>query len=221
MSIKISDLTLRQLMPPSLLQDETVAALCDAFQIEIDQIIPEIINVLFLPRVDELSGVILEHLAWGLNIDADEGWLLADTDAKKRDLIKNAVAIQRNKGTKYAVKKALEVVGLTGTISEWFEYGGDPYWFKIVIDGTQEFTPEQLELLDRYVIRNKNARSWVLVEVLSARQSDMRMALAGVESSVVVLPPLEGDVQNVTITGIYYSGAANFINENIVIPFGG
>lgn len=219
MTTQLSNLDIKQLMPPSIVNDEVVAALCDAFQIELDQIVAEIINILFLPRVDQLSGDILEHLAWGLNIDADEGWLLATDDTKKRDLIKNAVAIQRNKGTKYAVKKALEVVGLTGTISEWFEYGGDPYWFKIIIDGTQVYTPEQLDLLDRFIIKNKNVRSWVLVEVNTELVSDMRHAICAVESSIVMLPPFEGTAQGVTVAGQYFSGAANFIYEKIIIPF--
>ena len=217
MTTQLSNLDIKQLMPPSIVTDEVVAALCDAFQIELDQIVAEIINILFLPRVDQLSGDILEHLAWGLNIDADEGWLLATDDTKKRDLIKNAVAIQRNKGTKYAVKKALEVVGLTGTISEWFEYGGQPYWFKVGIDGTQNFTPEQLNLLDRYIIKNKNTRSWCLV-VVSATQEDRFNVAAGlIESNTVTFyaPPASGNT--VYITGANYYGANQIIAEDIVI----
>lgn len=214
---KLQDITLRQLMPPNLLQDETVAALCDAFQIEISQIIAEIINVLFLPRIDELSGNILEHLAWGLNIDPDEGWLLATTDTKKRDLIKNAVKIQRNKGTKYAVKKALEIVGLTGTISEWFEYNGEPYRFKVEIDGTQDFTPEQLNLLDRYIIKNKNVRSWASVIVTATHADQFNVAAGLIESNVITFyaPPASGE--SVYITGVNYYAANEIMAEDVII----
>lgn len=187
--MQLSNLQLKNLLPPVLLNDETVAGLCDAFQIELDQIVAEIVNILFLPRVDNLSGNILEHLAWGLNIEGDEGWLLADTDVKKRDLIKNAVAIQRNKGTKFAVQKALELVGLSATIEEWYEYGGAPYNFRIIIDGAQSYTPEQLNLLDRYVVKNKNVRSWAETTISSELASDIYVATAAVIDDEVTIYP--------------------------------
>ena len=50
MATQLSNLDIKQLMPPSIVNDEVVAALCDAFQIELDQIVAEIINILFLER---------------------------------------------------------------------------------------------------------------------------------------------------------------------------
>lgn len=197
-------------MPPSIVNDEVVAALCDAFQIELDQIVAEIIKILFLPRVDLLSGDILEHLAWGLNIEADEGWLLATDDTKKRDLIKNAVAIQRNKGTKYAVRKALEVVGLTGTISEWFEYGGEPYWFKIDVEGTDDYSPEKLDLLDRFVIKNKNVRSWASITVRQSINSRFALGVAAVEGVRIDLTCRVLNLQRVAVaTAVYECTTTN------------
>ena len=80
------------------------------------------------------------------------------------------------KGTPYAVKKALELVGLTGVVGEWFEYGGAPYWFRINIDGTQNFTPQQLDLLDYYVIKNKNTRSWCMLIVSTTKNVKLNVA---------------------------------------------
>ena len=40
-------------------------------------------------------------------------------------------------GTKYAVEKALRAVHPASCIEEWFEYGGNPYCFRIICDTTE------------------------------------------------------------------------------------
>lgn len=217
--MQLTDLKLIDLCPSSLKDNPEIIVICQALQPEFDAVDSEIDSVLFIPNLEHQSDDVLEHLAWERKLGSEDGWLLADTHDKKVNLIRNAYEIKRYKGTPYAIEKSLELVGLTGTIQEWFEYGGDPYWFKIIIDGTQVYTPEQLDLLDRFIIKNKNVRSWVLVEVNTELVSDMRHAICAVESSIVMLPPFEGTAQGVTVAGQYFSGAANFIYEKIIIPF--
>ncbi|WP_080081704.1 phage tail protein I, partial [Salmonella enterica] len=51
----------------------------------------------------------------------------------KRELIKQAIELHKYKGTPWAVRRVLEILSLPGTISEWFEYGGKAYFFKVEI----------------------------------------------------------------------------------------
>ena len=89
------------------------------------------LNVLELYDVDKLSSDVLPHLAKQYHITGNEGWLQADTIEKKRTLIKNAIRFHRLRGTKYSIIKALESVGYKSELSEWFEYGGKPFYFKV------------------------------------------------------------------------------------------
>lgn len=109
---------------------------------------------------DKVNESALIHLAEQFHITGNEGWAGCTTEAEKRDLIKNSLNLHRYRGTKYSLVRVLEILGLNGKVSEWFEYGGYPYYFRISIDmndkGFDEFTEQQL--LD-LITANKNVRS--------------------------------------------------------------
>ena len=213
----INEIRLAELLPLSLQSDPEVIAICEAIQPEFDAINSEIGKILFIPNLEAQPSEVLEHLAWERNLDGEDGWLLADTLAKKVNLIRNAYTIQKYKGTPYAVKKALEIVGLAGTVSEWFEYGGQPYWFRIEIDGAQNFTPEQLQLLDLYVIKAKNTRSWAITVISIKHKSRFNVAAGAIESSTITFyaPPASGET--IFLSGSFYGAASEYITEEIRI----
>lgn len=109
---------------------------------------------------DKVEESALVHLAEQFHITGNEGWAGCTTLEEKRDLIKNSLNLHRYRGTKYSLVRVLEILGLNGKVSEWFEYGGRPYYFRISIDmnkkGFDEFTEQQL--LD-LITANKNVRS--------------------------------------------------------------
>ena len=81
-------------------------------------------------RVDELPEEILDILAVDLNIQ----WYDNEADIEcKRSTIKECMHINKYKGTKYAIEKALKSVYDDVRVIEWNEYGGEPYHFKIII----------------------------------------------------------------------------------------
>lgn len=61
--------------------------------------------------VDAVDERLLPVLAWGWHVTDLEGWWLADTPAKRRQLLARAIALHRKKGTPWAVKEALKQVG--------------------------------------------------------------------------------------------------------------
>lgn len=89
------------------------------------------LKVLELYDVDKIPVDVLPHLARQYHITGNEGWIQADTVEKKRTLIKNAIRFHRLRGTKYSIIKALESVGYKAELSEWFEYKGKPFYFKV------------------------------------------------------------------------------------------
>jgi len=60
-------------------------------------------------------------------------------------------------GTKAAVNRMVRDVFSSGSASEWFEYGGDPFHFRIYI--SEDLTTEQVEELQKLLETVSNARS--------------------------------------------------------------
>lgn len=143
------------LLPPPLAGDERFRALGQlAARIsDID------LSPLLVYLVDTVNASALPNLAEQFHI-LGEGWQFARDDDERRRLLKRAIELHRYKGTRWAIEQVLETLDLSGQISEWFEYGGDPYYFKINVDlssrGIDEATFDALvALINEY----KNVRS--------------------------------------------------------------
>jgi hypothetical protein len=74
-------------------------------------------NLLIL-LVDTCPEDALLPLAGEFDVLGYKGWLLTDSVADKRELIKNAIKIHRHKGTPYSIKEALKTLGLTDVVIE-------------------------------------------------------------------------------------------------------
>ncbi|MVB11087.1 Phage tail protein [Caprobacter fermentans] len=127
----LSNLDLLTLQSQYMRQDGTTKALCAALTPVLRSLAGTIESVLLYSRIDELSGPILDVIAWGYHVDAYDA--LA-SDEEKRRMIRNSSMIHKFKGTAYAVQKIVEgVFGEAGIVREWFEYDGEPYHFKVEI----------------------------------------------------------------------------------------
>ena len=112
-------------------------------------------------RVDELPEEILDILAVDLNIQ----WYDNEADIEcKRSTIKECMHINKYKGTKYAIEKALKSVYDDVRVIERNEYGGEPYHFKIIIYDSSNDREKRDRVLDK-VKYYKNLRS-VLEETI-------------------------------------------------------
>jgi len=79
-------------------------------------------------NVDTCPVNLLPWMAWAFSVEVwDHRW----PEAVKRNLIRGAVKVHRSKGTKASVIKALAVVGIEGSVSEWFEHDGAPHTFRV------------------------------------------------------------------------------------------
>ena len=156
---------IKELIPPDLLQDENIKALVEAVEPEFEKVKNEIVNVLIYPRIDELNEEDLDILAYQFHI---EGYDLATDITEKRNLVKKAIELHRYKGTKYAVEKACEALNIKPIIKEWFEYGGQPYYFKVDLSlNNKQITPELRNKLINFINEYRNERSWLEEIILS------------------------------------------------------
>ena len=111
-------------------------------------------DVLNLTNIDTISPDTLPHLAEQYHITGDEGWIYCKNETEKRTLLKNAVQLHKYRGTKYAIIKALEVLNLDANISEWFEYNGEPFFFKVFVNLQYSFDSELENKIINIITKN-------------------------------------------------------------------
>lgn len=99
---------------------------------------------------------LLPWLAWSVSVDVwDEAW----SEERKRMVIGSSLAIHRMKGTRSAVRQAIEALSLTPEIAEWWEATPTARrgTFNIVLDLTAEGSALMTEALLTQVIRSVRA----------------------------------------------------------------
>lgn len=136
MSRKLAEVSLQEFLPLSMAGDEAFRAAARALDARLRDVLAASRNVLLWARLNELNELgeldeaVLTHLAARLHVDVwDPDWSLA----RKRTAVRNAVRVHRYKGTAQAVRLALEPFADV-RMEEWFEYGGEPFTFRVVVD---------------------------------------------------------------------------------------
>ncbi|MFC3393637.1 phage tail protein I [Brenneria rubrifaciens] len=88
--------------------------------------LPVDLNTLW--NADKCPLELLPYLAWALSVDRwDKRW----SEQTKRQVIKAAWLVHRQKGTIAAIRRAIEPFGYLVRVAEWFQYGGEPGTFQI------------------------------------------------------------------------------------------
>lgn len=149
-------------LPEVLRDDEKMAALAASIADVLAARPAEIQQLMIYSRIDELPEDLLDILAEDFKVD----WWDGDyTLEEKRQTLKDSWRVHRMLGTKAAVETAISAIYPETQVSEWFEYGGEPYHFRLLIDSTYEGVDpaKHQRVLDR-VEYYKNLRS-VLDEV--------------------------------------------------------
>lgn len=131
-----------QRLLPSSIRDAST----DAMAVLIDRTGTVDITPLLVYLIDNVAASALPHLAEQFSVTGYDGWALANGETDRRELIKQAIELHRHKGTGWAVKQAIAALGFAGEISEWFEYGGDPYRFRVSV-----IIPDGLPAPDNYL----------------------------------------------------------------------
>lgn len=154
----IQTISLLDILPDSILADEKIKAIAVALDTELQKVTAETQQVLHLPRLDVLPEKVIDLLAWQFHVDFYEP---IGMDIKtKRKLVKESIAWHRIKGTPAAVEMMLSsTFGRSAKVSEWYEYDGEPYHFKVSVKTKKFPTMESLELAKQGVLAAKNTRS--------------------------------------------------------------
>ena len=161
---RLTQFDLLGLQTPYMQEDPTTQALCVVLGPLLMQVANEINKAILLARVDYLSEAVLDQLAYELHIE----WYDSTADISvKKALIKNSDRVHMHLGTPYAVTQVINDYLNHGTLQEWFEYGGDPYHFRVLTTAEDIADPVLITKLTKAVNYSKNARSYFDGFVLS------------------------------------------------------
>lgn len=141
--------------PPVLAGDERFAALGEVLAEQLAKNKELCNNAIIYAAIDTLPEDILDALAYDFRV---EWYDYEGTIDEKRKTISECISVHRYKGTKYAVETALKSVYDTVKVQEWYEYGGEPFHFKVIIydsSGNEEKRNRILAKIKYY----KNLRS--------------------------------------------------------------
>lgn len=126
--MRLSTLEFLRLLPQFMREDLAVHGLAAG----IDEIIPDLAasieQLTTWDHIDEMTEDELDALAWELNILWYDKGASIET---KRDLVKNSDKVYQRLGTKWAVENVINSYFGDGYIREWFEYEGDPGYFRV------------------------------------------------------------------------------------------
>ena len=149
---------LLDIVPENLLEDKHIRKITEVIDAALKDIYPETAYPALISRIDELDSDTIDSLAWQWHVDFYDQNLSLE---KRRTLVKNSIRWHIKKGTKAAVEEMVQTVFESGRVTEWFEYGGEPYHFKIDLLSAPRIVQEDLEKVVRVINSVKNTRSWL------------------------------------------------------------
>lgn len=149
---------LLDIVPENLLEDKHIRKITEVIDAALKDIYPETAYPALISRIDELDSDTIDSLAWQWHVDFYDEDLSLEV---RRALVKNSIRWHMKKGTKAAVEEMVQTVFESGRVTEWFEYGGEPYHFKIDLLSAPRIVQEDLEKVVRVINSLKNTRSWL------------------------------------------------------------
>lgn len=123
------------IVPPALTHDPAMMARAAADAEALAARLAEIDRVRIISNIDALDETVLDILARDFKVD----WYDPDYSLEeKRRTVKSSWRVHKTLGTKAAVETAIRAIYPLTTVEEWFEYGGEPYHFRLNINITSD-----------------------------------------------------------------------------------
>ncbi len=147
----------------------------------LDPVLTRIVEHYGLPQP---SDALLEYMAWQLHVD---GYEAAPDYAGRLAMVRESIPIHRIKGTPAAVEEAAgAALHRDVLVREWFEYGGNPYFFRVRFDVSGlALDKTQMDNVFRLIWETKNTRSWLeAVETYSVTRLPMSVGVGLAESTI-------------------------------------
>lgn len=185
--IDIQGGSIYDLLPPNLKTSEK-KALAAAVKKMFDGVTSRLPSLLIYAEPSTLDNQMCDILALTFNISAyDQTYDIVT----KRQLVESALRVSATKGTATAIRDIITTIHGGARLEEWFDYGGNPFHFKVQIDafkrGIDETGYEKLiEIISAY-----NSAGTVLEAIIINLRSEGHSYIGGVTvsgDSALVMP---------------------------------
>lgn len=154
--ISYYDGQLADIMPASVMGSPEAKALSHALQQACRLLYRYSQRLYIYASLDEQPEEVVDLLALELRTQYYRNTLDLET---KRRLVKNTLVWHMGAGTPEAVEELVATVFGEGEVEEWFEYGGQPYCFKVRTDAI--LTEGMADYFSKMIRQVKNARSHI------------------------------------------------------------
>ncbi|MNZ98521.1 Phage tail protein [compost metagenome] len=155
--IDMKTASLLDLLPTNLCNDPSLQAAALAIQNELQVTTEAIYKLSIWDRLEQLNSDEIDEFAWQLHVDFYDVKLPIE---QRRGLVKNAIRFHRRKGTPAAVEELVTILFGSGKVEEWFEYGGEPGYFRVLTNDPSA-TNEKAEEFVRAVNAVKRLSAWL------------------------------------------------------------
>lgn len=143
-------------LPEVLQNDVEMQALAAGIAQQLSTHLAEIDKVRIYTRIDQLPEELIDILAYDFKVD----WYDFDYSIEaKRAVFKDSFKIRRRIGTRGAVERALSSIYPGTKVEEWFEYGGEPFFFRVILDVTNQLVSITEAQIVRAINLYKSLRS--------------------------------------------------------------
>ena len=126
---------LMEAVPEVLKRDAKTSAICASVAEILSRQAQKIESVRLYSRIAQLPEGLLDILAYDFKVD----WYDPDFSLdEKREILQSNWDVRRTIGTKYAVERAVSAIYPDTKVEEGFQYGGEPFHFKLLINTSYE-----------------------------------------------------------------------------------
>lgn len=197
--------TLFEAFPLALKNDPKMVLLARVLALWFAKHLEEIPKEIVYKNIDTADEQLIDILAHDFHVE----WYDYDLPLEaKREVLKRSFYVHRHLGTVAAVKVALSAIYPETLVEEWFQYGGDPYYFRVVVDITEPRGHLSNADILRAVMIYKSLRSWLEDGAISYR----------LRCELVVETSFHWVVYSTRITGTYPNRARHGkIDEDAII----
>lgn len=152
--ISLYDSQITDILPDNIKNSPEVQAISYAIQRQNQKILRFARNINVIRAIDVIQEDIIDLMAAELRTQYYSGELDLDV---KRKLVRNTMIWYMKSGTPTAVEELVNTVFGYGKVEEWFDYGGEPYHFKIEADTL--LSKDRIKKFAQTIKNVKNTRS--------------------------------------------------------------
>ncbi|WP_310830374.1 phage tail protein [Paenibacillus pedocola] len=143
--INIQKASLLDLLPSSLRNDPAMSTAATALDKQLQETTDMIRELNIFGRSGEWTNGETDELAVQYRPPYYDPGLPLE---QKRLLVKTSIPFHRHKGTAGAVEDLIAILFGEGAVEEWWEYGGDPYHFRVVTNNADVTAARAQEFID-------------------------------------------------------------------------